>query len=71
MRPIIDVVPRSNFIWEWPRAFMGVGLARLVELGRLTPDRSREISNAFKATESNPRALMVTPGVLEILAVKR
>lgn len=71
LKPIVDVVARSNFVWEWPRAFVGVGLARLAELGRITPQRSRQISEAFSVSESAPGTLMVTPAVLEILAVKR
>ena len=71
LRPIIDVVPRSDFVWEWPSSFMEVGLRRLVDLGRLTPDRARAISQAFATAEATPHALMVTPAVLEIIAVRR
>jgi len=71
LRPIIDVVPRSDFVWEWPSSFMEVGLRRLVDLGRLTPDRARTISQAFATAEATPHALMVTPAVLEIIAVRR
>src|SRR3989449_548005 len=71
LRPIIDVVPRSDFVWEWPSSFMEVGLRRLVDLGRLTPDRARTISQAFATAEATPQALMVTPAVLEIIAVRR
>ena len=50
---------------------MEVGLRRLVDLGRLTPDRARAISQAFATAEATPHALMVTPAVLEIIAVRR
>src|SRR5205809_2516805 len=68
LRPIIDVVPRSDFVWEWPSSFMEVGLRRLVDLGRLTPDRARAISKAFATAQPPPRALMVTPAVLQTTA---
>lgn len=71
IEPIIDVVPPSNFVWEWPKAFIHVGLKRLVDLGRLTSQRAQEISLAFAEREADPRTLMITPAVLEIIAVPR
>lgn len=71
LHPIIDVVPASNFVWQWPRAFMQVGLRRLVDLGHLTADRALAISEALAASEAAPHALMVTPAVLEIIAVRQ
>jgi len=71
LRPIIDVVPASDFIWQWPKAFIEVGLRRLVDLGRLAPDRARAMSKAFAACEAAPGTLMITPAVLEIIAVRR
>jgi SAM-dependent methyltransferase len=69
--PIMDVVPPSNFVWEWPKAFIHVNLKRLVDLGRLTGQRALEISAAFDAREADPQTLMITPAVLEIIAVRR
>ena len=71
LNPIIDIVPASNFIWQWPKTFIQVGLNRLVELGRLTSDRARAIAEEFAAREAAPHTLMITPGVLEIIAVRR
>jgi SAM-dependent methyltransferase len=71
LRPIVDVVPPSNFVWQWPKAFIEVGLRRLVDLGRMTPPRAEAILEAFAARESEGRSLMITPAVLEIIAVRR
>lgn len=71
LRSMIDVVPPSNFVWQWPKAFIGSGLRRLIELGHMTEDRARAISAAFEAAEAAPHTLMVTPAVLEIIAVRR
>lgn len=68
--PIVEVVPPSSYVWQWPKTFIAVGLARLVELGKISAERAREISAAFVARESDPRTLLVTPAVLEIHAVK-
>lgn len=71
LRPIVDMVPKSNYVWQWPAAFLGVGLKRLVDLNRLTPGRSRAILEAFSARQAQPHTLMITPTVLEIIAVKK
>ena len=71
IRTIVDVVSPSSYVWKWPRAFLDVGLARLVELGRVTPARAGEISSAVAAADENPNALLITPGVLEIIAVRQ
>jgi SAM-dependent methyltransferase len=70
LHPIIDVVPASNFVWQWPTAFVQVGLRRLVDLGHLTAERAIAISEALAASEAAPHTLMVTPAVLEIIAVR-
>jgi SAM-dependent methyltransferase len=71
LNPIVDVVPRTNYVWEWPKAFIRVCLRRMVDLGRLTSERAREISDAFAASEAKPHTLMITPGMLEIIAVRK
>ena len=71
LRPLVDVVRPTNYVWQWPRAFIHVGLERLVDLGHLRPDRAREIADAFSAREGEPHTLMITPAVLEIIAVRR
>ncbi len=69
LRPIIDVVAPSNLIWQWPKTFFQAGLRRLVHLGYLTPDRARSMAQAFAGCEATPHTLMITPGVLEIIAL--
>ena len=71
LRPILDVVHASDFIWQWPRSFVEGGLRRLVDLGRIAPDRAAAIAEAFAAREAAPGTLMITPAVLEIIAVRR
>lgn len=70
LRPIVDVVTPRNFVWEWPKAFVQSGLLRLVDLGRLTTGRAEEIAHSFAATETTAGSSMVTPAVLEIIAVR-
>ena len=71
IRTIVDVIPPSNLIWQWPKTFFQSGLRRLVELDYLTPERARAMAHAFTACETAPNALMVTPAVIEIIAVRQ
>ncbi|MGH7149316.1 MAG: hypothetical protein ACREIU_01395, partial [Planctomycetota bacterium] len=71
IRPILEVVTPRDPLWQWPKTFVGSGLRRLVELGRLTPERAESIARAFAAAEATPDAFLVTPAVLEVIAVRR
>ena len=71
LRPIIDMVPPTSPVWQWPKAFIEVGLRRLVDLGQLPAERAHAISGAFAAAEAAPGTRMITPAVLEIIAVRR
>ena len=71
LRPIIDIVPPSSFVWQWPKAFVASGVRRLVDLGHLTAEHGQAITAAHAAAESTPHTLMVMPAVLEIIATRR
>jgi len=68
LRPIIDVISPSSFIWEWPRTFVDVGLARLIELGQFTSDQGDRVKEELAQREAASDAMMITPAVLEIIA---
>jgi hypothetical protein len=67
--PIIDVISPSSFIWEWPKTFIEVGLARLVDLGRMTSDQAKHVRDEVESRVAAPHTLMITPAVVEIIAV--
>ncbi|MFI5253732.1 MAG: class I SAM-dependent methyltransferase [Bacteroidota bacterium] len=71
LKPIMDIIPASNFVWQWPKAFVDVNLRRLQQIGRITKDRASNISRAISAAEAAPHTLMVTPAVIEIIAIKK
>lgn len=71
LNPIIEIFPKTSYWWQWPRTFIDVGLRRMVELGRLTEDKARAILEDFTAREAHPGTLMITPAVLEIIAIRR
>lgn len=70
LRPIIEVISPSDTMWQWPASFMESGVRRLVALKRLTPERGDAILRDFTDAAANPVIRMVTPGVLEIIAVR-
>jgi SAM-dependent methyltransferase len=70
LRPLVDVVSPADFIWQWPRAFVEVGLERLVAIGLMTEPRAADIWRDFLSREASPHVRMATPTVLEILATR-
>ncbi|MGH7469015.1 MAG: methyltransferase domain-containing protein [Longimicrobiales bacterium] len=70
LHPIIDVVSPTDAKWQWLMSFVESGRQRLVELGDLSQDRSRAMGREVAALASKPGARMITPGVLEIIAVR-
>jgi SAM-dependent methyltransferase len=71
LNPIIEIFPKTSYWWQWPKAFVDVGTHRLVNLGLITEERARAIAEDFAAREAQPGTLMITPAVLEIIAVKK
>ncbi|HKY31028.1 MAG TPA: methyltransferase domain-containing protein [Candidatus Polarisedimenticolia bacterium] len=70
-RPLIEIVPPSSYVWHWPRSFVQVGLRRLVDLGRIGAGQAAEVEAEFAARQQTPGTLMITPLVLETIAVRR
>lgn len=71
LRPIVEVARPADAMWDWPRAFVEVGLARLVELGRMSEAEARATRDAFETAGRTPSAFLITPLVLEIIAERR
>jgi SAM-dependent methyltransferase len=70
MQPMMDVISKSNFLWQWPRTFVHSGVRRLVNLGSISPEQGEKIMGAFAAAEKDPNTIMMTPAVMEIIATK-
>jgi SAM-dependent methyltransferase len=68
IRPLIHVVRKGDFIWEWPAAFMASAAIRLGELGYVEPDEAQMLATAL---DRQPEGTwMATPLVLEVIARK-
>ncbi len=70
IRPHVRTVSPRDYTWQWPASFTEINLARLRELGRVTPEWSAEVLREFKEAEANPNAWFTTPMFLEIVAEK-
>ena len=71
IRPIVEVASPSSYLWEWPKTFLAVNIPRQVELGTLSAGTGEAIASAFARIETTPNAFVVTPSVLEIIAVRK
>ncbi len=71
LRPIIEVVPPSSFIWQWPKAFLANYPERLVELGELDAQGAARVHKAVQDWENEKHAIMFTPAVLEIIGYRQ
>jgi hypothetical protein len=68
--PRIYCVGPDDFMWQWPASFIGIGLARLKELGRIDDAFVQLVEKEFAQASKNPNSLLITPLVLEIVAEK-
>jgi len=71
LRPVVEMVGPSDFVWQWPHAFLDVGLRRLVDLGYVDAERARQMGQAIAAAAARPHARMVLPMAIEIVARRR
>jgi hypothetical protein len=57
-------------MWEWPASFVTSGVRRLVALKSLTAERGNDVIRDFAEAGKRPAVRMITPAVLEIIAVR-
>ena len=68
-RTIMDIVTPRDFTWQWPKAFVKTGADRLVELGYLSRADADEMGDLVARAERSPGGFMITPAVVQIVAV--
>jgi SAM-dependent methyltransferase len=68
--PRIYCVGPTDYMWQWPASFVGIGLARLQELGRIDASFVGKVQKEIDEAGTNPASLLITPLVLEIVAEK-
>jgi hypothetical protein len=66
-----DALTPRDFAWHWPKTFVSVGLDRLVDLGEMTREEANHVRDEFAILETTPHVRMITPPVVEMIAIKR
>lgn len=66
-----EMITKDQYFWQWPWVWEQVGLQRLMELGYVTPERGQAMAEFFARLQTDPDAMVFTPSVMEIMAVKR
>ena len=68
--PVTYLLAPADPLWEWPAAYVKSGRQRLVELRYLTAEQAAVLDREFAAAAAAPATRMLTPMVVEIIAVK-
>ncbi len=70
-RPHVFATVPGELTWRWPAGFIATHAERLRELGRVSDAWVEGVLSELQAAEADPRSVMITPLVLEIIAERR
>lgn len=71
LTPIVDIVPATNYVWQWPAAFVRGYHDKLVAQDLITKEQAAEALALLDQAERSGTTRMITPTVLEIVARRR
>lgn len=71
VRPIVEATSPGEPKWQWLAAFLESGRRRMESLGTISADQSAAIARAVVTLSRDSRSKMITPGVFEIVAIRR
>ena len=54
-RPLVQIVGRDDFAWQWPAAFMASGARRLAELGYVDADEADRLAGRARSLRAGRR----------------
>ena len=66
LRPLTHIVRRSDYMWQWPAAFMATNAKRLHELGYASAEEADRFATTLEREDAG--TWMITPLVLEVIA---
>jgi SAM-dependent methyltransferase len=66
--PIVFTTRPADFTWQWPKTFIAPHAQRLAERGVVSGPWAEEVARAWEAAEQDPRTVMTTPLLMEIVA---
>ena len=71
VRPVVFAARMNDFAANWPMDFARQYLPVMVDGGDITPAEAGAVRALLDQAETDPNALVITPGVLQIVAGKR
>lgn len=71
LRPLVRLGRPGTALWEWPRTFFTNFLPSLVEMGEITEDERETFDREWAVRARDPNAYLLTPPMVEVVAVKR
>lgn len=71
VRPVVFTARLSEFVARWPIGFARGYLPVMRDAGALTAREADEIAAVLDRYEADPNTLVITPGVLQVVATKR
>lgn len=69
-RPIVFAPTPGDFAWQWPKTFIPPHARRLAERGIVSDQWAEEVAREWDEAEADPRTVMTTPLLMEIMAEK-
>lgn len=70
VRPLVFATTPRDLTWQWPASFVETNALRLQELGRVQADWVGKVRSEMAAAQLDLESVMVTPMVLEVIAVR-
>ncbi|MFZ5616333.1 MAG: hypothetical protein ACOZAA_03300, partial [Pseudomonadota bacterium] len=67
-RPIIFAATPKDFVWQWPKTFIVPHARRLAERDVVTSQWADDVEREWDEAEKDPRSIMTTPLLMEIVA---
>lgn len=68
--PIVFTTTPKDFTWQWPKTFIVPHARRLAGRGVVSNDWADDVAREWADAEADPRTLMTTPLLMEIVAEK-
>ena len=70
VRPVVFAAHPGDFVWQWPTTFARSNAHVMAENGTIPRAEAERIGTILTQYEADPASLVITPGVLQIVARK-
>ncbi len=70
VRPLVFAARPGELMWQWPARFVATNVERLCALGRVSDAWTQNVIRELQLAEQDPESVVVTPMVLELIALR-